>query len=393
MRLTWPTEPTWARVRSAAALLLANRIPLLLLVWWGMLLVTSTPHDCGPQVPACPREAPHNAFLDGWFRWDAHFYTRIARVGYTNVPDDHLHRDTNFWPLFPLLTRIVAYVTPGQSVVIGAFVLNAGLLFGAALLMNDLAERTIGKSAAPLATSLLLSYPFAFYYSAGYTECAFLFFALLTFHCGQRGQWLPAGLASACAGATRMAALAVPVALAVLYLEECGWSLKKVRPNVVWVVVGALGPVAYAAFLQVKFHDPLAFLGWMSAGKNWGSDVTFARFVDTMGALLDPRQWPLSWFRANDAFHAVCLIVASLLTLLGARRLRPHLTVFSAVDLVMISRLWTASGRYCAPLFPTYLVAATLLERRPNAKLLVTTMCLLFMALYAFMYSHGYWVS
>jgi Gpi18-like mannosyltransferase len=385
MASTWLDRPAVARLRSAAFTLLANRLPLWLFMWWSLLMV-AVPADIVQQ------ERPGNLFLDGWFRWDAHFYLKIAAHAYTDVPDAFLHRDTHFWPLFPLLMRGVSYLVPGRDLLVAAFVLNHALLLGSIALMDDLAVRVVGPRAAPLATLLLLLYPFAFYYSAGYTESCFLFFALLTFHMGHRKRWLWAGLAAGLASGTRLAGIAVPASLAVLYLEQHEWSLRKIRPDVLFLALGALGPLAYMAYLQIAFHDPLGFMAW-TVGKDWGADVTWARFASTMGHLLRPSTWPLTWIEATDCFHVLSFVAAAVLTLVGARRLRPHLTVFCVLSLLVLARAWTNAGRYCAPLFPTYLVAASLLESRPKWRMLALTFCVLFLALFAFMYGHSYWVS
>jgi hypothetical protein len=383
MRIPWPSGELAERLRAAGAAFLANRVPLWLLMWWSPLLL---PPQRGPQLASGSR------FLDAWFHWDAFFYLHIAQDGYTNVPDAWLHRDTNFWPLFPVLIRGLSYFIPGRSLPVAALLLNNTLLFGSIVLMYDLAERAIGKKATGTATSLLITYPFAFYLSAGYTESCYLFFALLTFFFGQRRRWLPAGLAAACASATRLQAIAVPVTLAVLYMEEREWSPRRIRADALYMLLGALGPLAYITYLKVAFNDPFAFLAWR-VGKDWGADITLSRFIDTMGDLVTPRRWPLGWDTANDALHGFILMAVGALVWVGRRRLRPHLLAFTVLNLLIVSRVWNSTGRYCTALFPIHMIAATFLVDRPTLRACVTTAGLLFMALFALMYGQGYWVS
>jgi hypothetical protein len=383
MRFPRVSDDTAMRLRTAGAAFVANRVPLWALMWWSQLLLPFSQRA---------QEATDNRFLEGWFRWDAFFYLHIARDGYTNVPDAWLHRDTHFWPLFPLLIRGLSYVMPWHSLPLAAFLLNNALLFGSILLMNDLAERNIGKNAATVATSLLLTYPFALYYSAGYTESCYLFFALLTFFFGQRRRWRAAGIAAAFASGTRLQAVAVPIALAVLYMEECGWSLRRIRPDAQYLLLGAFGPIAYLAYLKLRFNDPFAFLAW-NVGKDWGADITWGRFFDTVGDFVTPRRWPLAWNVAVDGLHVLFLATAATVALAGMKRVRPHLMVFTLVNLFLICRIWTGAGRYCAALFPVHMITATFLVDRPTARTLVTTAGLLFMALFAFMYGHAYWIS
>src|SRR5690349_13469692 len=52
---------------------------------------------------------PNNPFLDGFTRWDAGWYQRIAVEGYDFDPNGQ--SSVAFFPLFPLLTRMVTWVT------------------------------------------------------------------------------------------------------------------------------------------------------------------------------------------------------------------------------------------------------------------------------------------
>ncbi|HEY8077975.1 MAG TPA: mannosyltransferase family protein [Labilithrix sp.] len=358
-------------------------MPLWIAMWWSQLMV-----GVGPEKP----HASRNLFLDGWFRWDSFFYFDIARRGYLDTPDAWDHRDTNFWPMFPLLLRGATFLTPGGDMAVAAFVLDNALLLAAIALFDDVAERALGKERKELATTLLLVHPMAFYYSAGYSESSFLFFSLLTFFFGYRRRWLGAGIAAACAGASRAPGSAAFIGLVVLYLEEHGWSLKKIRPDFLFVLSGGLGALGYMLYLKLAFGDATAFAHGLSA-RDWGRDVTFARFLATMKALISVGSWPLDWIQATDTFHALCLAIAAGVTLAGARRLRPHLTVFALVVLVMSVRYWSCAARYTAPIFPLYLVGASVLAGRARWTQLVTTAGLVLMMLFAFLYGHWYWVS
>ena len=362
---------------------IASRVPLLLVVWASALMMPRSP---GPVKP-------DNLFLNGWFRWDAHYYLRIAQYGYTNIANELGQRDTHFWPLFPLLIKLVSFVLPGHDLALSALLLNHALLFGALLLFDDLARATLDESGARLSSWLLLIYPFAFYYSAPYSEATFLFWTLVAFAFGRRKRWLIAALAAGCASATRAAGIGTAVALVVLYWEECRYSLRNVRWDALFLPLGAIGALEYVAMLKVEFGDPMAFASGMTA-RDWGADVGWARFFDTVRDLLSPfSRWPLSWIKATDSFHLVCLGLAAFLTFRGRSVLRPYLLVFCVVELLIVTRLWTNGGRYVAPLFPIYLVGASLLAGRATASRFVCAISLLFQALFAIMYARNYWVS
>jgi hypothetical protein len=368
----------------AVGTFLTNRAPLWLVMWWSMLVVPET-MEGGP-----PRGLPGNNFLDGWCRWDGYWYANIATHGYNNITDPWEHADTNFWPMFPLLTR-------GLMVVLGnfhvaAFVLNHALLVGSIFLFDDIASRVLDAKGRRLAVLLLLLHPFSFYYSALYTESCFLFFSLLTVFFAQRKRWALAGLAAGCAGATRTVGIAASAALVVAYAEHCEWSFKKVKADVLYLAFGGLGTAGYVLYLQLAFHDPLAITKGVRA-KDWGADTTWMRFFELIDDGFRLARWPVWPMQVVDLCHLFALASAIILTVLGARKLKPHLTVFSIVALVMLSRMWTNAGRYCAPLFPADLVLAGALVRHPRLTLAVLVLQVMFLAFFMYLYGHGYWVS
>lgn len=371
------------RFRDPVGRYFAQRVPLWLMVWFGLLL--------GGQRDDVVRGRPGNLFLDGWFRWESLIYLNISKVGYTNIPNELGQRDTHFWPGYPLLVKLAAVPFLGDHL-LAAFVLNNLLLLGSVILFEDFARRHVDERVSRLASWLLLIYPFSLYYSAGHTESAVLFFSLLTFYFGYRKHWLAAGIAAAVAGSMRASGVSVGLALPLLYLEGAKWSPKNLRPNVIFACLGVLGPLGFIAFLKLRFNDPLAFTHGLDA-KDWGADITFMRLVRVLGALVSPSEWPLTWLQTNDLFHLLCLVVAIGLTLASTRRFSPHVVVFCALTILTQIRLWANAGRYVAPIFPLYVVAAIYLAPRRNLTLFVVTASLLFMGLYAYLYSHAFWVS
>jgi len=376
-----------SRARDLLSRFLAHRVPLWMFMWWGLLR-----RDPDGLVGGVVQRARPNAlFLDGWFHWESLWYMHIAREGYTNVPDALGHRDTHYWPVFPLLEKLMA-IPFGGDMELGAFVLNNAMLFGSVMLFDDFCRRHLDRATARLAGSLLLVYPYAFYYSAGHTESGVLFFSLLTFHLGYQKKWFWAGVAAMVVGGMRASGFAAGAALGVMYLEDCGWSPRRIRPNAVFACLGVLGPLGFIAFLQVKFHDPLAFTSGLTA-KDWGAGMTFSRFQTSMAVFSSPDAWPPVWLRVNDVFHVLCLVVAVALTLMGTLRFKPHVVVFCALTILVHLTFWANEGRYVAPLFPLYVVAAASLRPHPNLTFFVVCTSLLFMGVFAYLYGHGHWVS
>src|SRR6266545_1646178 len=104
-----------APTRAIIWLFLVTRLLLLLVTYFGYILLTASKYS-GAQVSP-------TAFLSFWNQWDAQRYLSIAQYGY-KTPFDYA-----FFPLFPLLTRIL---TPplgsGSYLLVGMLISNGALL-------------------------------------------------------------------------------------------------------------------------------------------------------------------------------------------------------------------------------------------------------------------------
>ncbi|HET7844180.1 MAG TPA: mannosyltransferase family protein, partial [Xanthomonadales bacterium] len=148
-------------------------------------------------------EAVHGGGLANLFcRWDCGWYTDLVRGGYAY---GNLDGQSNlaFFPLFPLLARAVAAVTPMDELAAGLFVANA--CFFVALCYVHAYARLLGSSdrAATLALMLLAFVPHSFVFSAAYTESTYLLLLVAAMYHLRRGHFLVAALAAAALSATR----------------------------------------------------------------------------------------------------------------------------------------------------------------------------------------------
>jgi hypothetical protein len=372
-----------ARAFGEALLLVTmNRAALLFATW----LSVSAPPVKNEDAEAFSLFQPFSMLM----RWDAFFYLKIASEGYTNISDAFEHRDTNFWPLFPWLWRLTHAVIPSWA--LSGFILNLLLLTVAVASVHDIAKKVLSPAQAKLAPLLFLAQPGAFYYSAYYTESAFACFAALSVCLAYRRSWALASLAAGLAGGTRMVGIAPGLAVVMAYAESIDFDYRKIARSVLWLPLIGLGTVTYVSYLAWNFHEPFAFTAGLHA-RDWGADVTWARFLQTTRTAIRISAWPLPWREATDMAHLVILGFTIVVTALGVRSLRPSLVVFSVVAIFLSCRYWTNAGRYCAPIFPATLILAKWLESRPNFLLFVLLVGALGSAVVGWMYVHNFWVS
>jgi Gpi18-like mannosyltransferase len=192
-----------------------------------------------------------------WTRWDGNWYVGIARAGYQSP------LQAAFYPLMPLLERLVAPVVGGSIEWAGLLVANvAG--FGAFLLLGTLVEYDGAAALARRTVLLLALYPVGMYLITDYTESLFLLLALACFLTLRTQRWLLAGTLAGLAALTRTSGLALllPFAVAVyttIVRPANGFDPRK-RRELLRATLGALLPLA--AFAGVHIALSIRFSGW-----------------------------------------------------------------------------------------------------------------------------------
>jgi hypothetical protein len=237
----------WASVRDFAL-----RIPhsaLLLFFGWRFLLFLTV--VVASQLGGAP--PTDLAQLLSWSveRWDAGWYIAIARDGYSLPATGQAN--VAFYPLLPLLIRVVAFVVPSWQVA-GAIVVNAALL-GAVLYLYALVQLDQDQPTALRAVAMLLLFPTAIFLTAIYTESLLLLTMIAAVYHARRGQWWLAGFWGLAAGLTKFIGAAVAVAL----LWEWGRQVLLEGPRRRHLVGGlavatpAVGALSFLGYLQWRF--------------------------------------------------------------------------------------------------------------------------------------------
>jgi hypothetical protein len=369
-----------------------TRGALFLLAYLSLAVLPLNP-DASVATPAGGpwRGFPDNLWLDGWTRWDAGWYRHIAAHGYVAEPvGPPGQRNLAFYPLYPFVMRLVS-LTGLDPLAAGILVSNLAMLV-ALVLVHRMASARFGADAAFRCVVLLSIFPYAFYFSAVYSESLFVLLAVASLYLGERGRWAAASLCALLCGATRAPGVALAPALGLLYLERIRFDPRKLRPDVLWLGLGLLGPFLYYAYLGVTFGDPwLAFKATRVAGW-WQAGFTLKpveRALRTMRSVENWRTGQIPWvFNLN-----VLAALVSLGTLVSVFRRQPLAWGVFSLLIVASGVLQPGGwGRYVLPAFPVFLAWALGLESRlwfTGAVVLST----LLLALLTILYTHWYWVA
>jgi hypothetical protein len=248
-----------------------------------------------PRITYPARAATFHGLLghliNPWAHWDGVWYIRIAANGY-----EHAHSPA-FFPLYPALVRLGSFFT-GGSYEIAGILLSLSCFAAAMVVLYRMTARLYGTRSAALAVGLISLAPTSFYFQAVHSESLFLFLTVLSISFGLQHRWGAASIAGFFAALTRNTGILLVVPLLMLYWQQRGWSLRRLRglrlrrmdARLGWLALIPAGIVVYMAYLYAHVGDPLAF---MTAQENWHrqlgiAPVTFLRGMRTGIAGLHP---------------------------------------------------------------------------------------------------------
>ena len=299
-------------------------------------------------------------FLNYWALWDGAWYSQIATDGYgAREP-----ASTAFFPLYPMLVKLGA-VLGGGPAFWGVVVSLVSTLF-ALFFVYRIGEHLFDARAARAATLCLAFFPTAFFLNAVYTEALFLALTAGTIWAALvRRDFLVAGLLGALAAATRNVGVLLLIPL--LF----GWARQRREAGLRGVLGMALVPMglaAYAAYLWIRFGDPLLFA--RQQGEYWNREASgpLATLGDAWRAaglgieyVLDPATLFLSTdatpaLEASNALNLGFLVFFIVVALAGLFVLPPGLSVYAAV--LVLLPVFAPSPRFPLMSLPRFVLGA-----------------------------------
>jgi hypothetical protein len=365
-----PTDPGW-------------RPSLLygLWIWLGGLIVCTLVTAVAWLPFENVRDAPRNLseVIQNWHRWDTTWYVIIAQSGYRYDP-----RAVVFFPLYPLLVRAADKVLPGDAF-LAALVVSILTCYAALVIVHRLVTSLLGAELGRRATFYLIAFPTGFFLLAAYNESLFIALAAGSLYALRRQRWWLAGLLAGLTSATRLAGVLLAVVFLYEYLRQRRFSLRAVRPDLLWVGLSPTGVLAYAAYCWSAFHDPLYFQKQQAA---WFRDGFSLPWTPVIQALQQIGHDPLllSPTAIRNMINVACALgVLYMLGLalasnweLGADS--SYLVLFAGMDILLpmlspihsdypLSSLW----RYALECVPVFMVLAKMGQRPIVDRLIMMT--------------------
>ncbi|MEU8714768.1 hypothetical protein [Streptomyces sp. NPDC048663] len=292
-------------------------------------------------------------------QWDSRWYLGIADHGYTHALGTAFdHNNLAFFPLYPLLVKAVAVLTPGTRASTGlgiAWVASLAAAWGVFAVGDRLAGRRVGV----LLTVLWAAYPVGLVQWMGYTESLFTAFAAWTLYAVLDERWLWAAAGSVLAGLTRPTGVAVAAAVTVTALLSLRTRFS--ARALAAALAAPLGWCAYVGWVGLRLGR---WDGYFAVQRMWHNELDGgAETVRWLRHLFG--QVP----RPELFLVVVSLTVLASVVLFGlavADRQPAPLLVYGAVLLVIVvasGGVYFPRARFLLPGFPLLLPVAGWLAR------------------------------
>ncbi len=304
--------------------------------------------------------------IGAWVRWDAVHYLSIAQVGYAGSGTMR----SVFYPLFPFITRLTAWLLNGQYELAGLIVATISTIIALALLYKMVVEE-FGQRTARWTTVALAIFPTAFFLLAPYTESLFIALTLAMFYLAPKKQWVWVGVLGAFASLTRAPGIYTTAGLAWLAWKQYRrGELPPLRSKIAALIglglpgLTGLGFIAWRAwagypsmnsilthFYNVKVVNPVEGL-WLAVSQSV------------------MRPWYSTFLDITSAFIGLALLVVMLK---NPRWRRGEWIIYMGLNLgVYLSRYQVfilssplqSLARYALVLFPGFIIAGEWLSRQ-----------------------------
>jgi Gpi18-like mannosyltransferase len=296
-----------------------------------------------------------------WKVWDTNHYIDIARYGYTSSTADDRHLFIVFFPLYPFLVKIFAFICRDYLL---AALLVSNLSYAGAVVYFFKLVRLDYESEDALRSVIYLSiFPTAYFLHAAYTESLFILLTVASFYYARKEKWALSGIIGMLSAATRSTGIILLPVLVIEYMSQKGFKIKDARKDILWLPVIALGFVFYLAINYATYGDPLRFLQIQE--QHWHKHIDFPLNGFLTSILVayssEPRGGVLSGLaEALIAVLDLVLIVYSFFRI----RLSYFLYALSAWLVVTSTSYWLSIPRYTLSIFPIFIVLALLGRRR-----------------------------
>lgn len=362
-----------------------KKIIYLFLAWRILLFAVSyfapsiLPANFGKSFPyweelLAQSQLPH--FIWSFGNFDGVHYLGIAKNAYA-------YQYTQvFFPLYPILIKLVSYLTLGNLIIAALFISNLAFLAGL-LIFYRLLLQTQGEKTAYWACIFLLVFPTSFYFGAVYTEGLFFLMAVASFYLAYRKKIWQAAVIGAFSSATRLIGLFLTPFLV----------MPKKPKTYLYALIVPLGFLAYVLYLKVQFNSPFYFLSAQSVFGQERETTTVILLPQVVFRYLKIILTTEGLPQITAVFELASTLLALMLLLVAFIKINRRWAAFglAAVIIPTLTGTFASMPRYILVAFPIYIVLAHVKSTAIKIVLLFASSALLIY--FTALFTQGYWVA
>lgn len=329
-----------------------------------------------------------NPLFWGWANFDGEHYLSIAKDGYS-------HLKYFYFPLYPILVRILAPVNSLFSLNLAALILSHVSFFMSLIGLWKLLSIDYTTKTVKTIILTILFFPTSYYFAANYTESLFLMTVVWSFYFARNGNIARRTVIGILSTATRIIGMAL---IPAFVIEEYYLKHNKPKRNLVYLFLISIGFLIYVFYLWRTTGNPLEF--------NAGSEV-FGEYR-SQSPLLLPQIFYRYIFKIipNLVWNYFPVVyttllefaIGSLLTLvslIGFFRMRTSYWSFMVVGFLMPSMYngFVSLPRYALVLFPFFIILGKYIKNNKLTLLAYFLISIFGLAWGTALFIRGYWVS
>ncbi len=328
-----------------------------------------------------------SSLLEIWKHWDTVGYLDIAERGYSSTTVGERHLRIVFFPFYPFLIRLFAFVF--KNYMLSALLVSNLAYAFSAYYLYKLVLIDYSKEDAIRAVVYLSIFPTSYFLHAAYTESAFLALTIGSFYYARKEKWFISSLVGMFACATRINGIVMIPVLLTEYLLQRRFKISNIKRDISWIALVPLGFLSYLIINYIVFDDPFKFIEFQKG--HWSKTLTYP-WYGLLGA------WGSAWWRPpTDTIlvgwaELIFGVFGLILTLWSMFYLRKSYVIYMFITWLTITStsFLLSTPRYTLSMFPLF-ISFSLIGRREELNYLITFVSLLFLGLFLTHFILGRW--
>lgn len=310
--------------------------------------------------------------------WDSIWYLDIAQNGYSYKGTNQLSNIV-FFPLYPFLIKVGSFLTLGNFELSG-WIVSTTCLILASIYLYKLIKQFHPQVDPFLVIIFLLVFPTAFFLNSIYNESLFLFLSISCFYYTFKKNYVLASIFGFFAALTRLTGILLFIPVIFEFLEIQNFR-PKIRLSILSALLIPLGTFLFLLFHYLAYGDFLLFLKVESW---WGR--AFKLNAEHFQLLTNPAVVNFSL----DVFYMVMVLIA-IFFVFKKLKVSYALYMLGSVLIPLSTGTFMSIERYILPLFPLYILLASLKNDYLRFSLLLLST--LFFALNIILFVNNYWAG